>query len=232
MSDPIVLPDADHPASTVKLSARQLASQHANAALQPELKSMQKNSSAATRAIARRVSGPAGSSTRSRASVRPPAASRACCRCGMPIPLYSVHRIGLTNFDPNAMLTVFGQKVVPLTCRTRPICDGRPWTRPCRHQHRHRRASTWARSRSSSACHSVSRGALWVSLLLSPPPALQMVSEPDDDAANAANRSSDQRSKRPMLMLLDPVRRILTRGFGSVIWLRSTFGCSRSWQQF
>jgi hypothetical protein len=32
------------------------------------------------------------------------------------IPMYSVIRDGLTNFDPTAMLTVFGTKVVPLDC--------------------------------------------------------------------------------------------------------------------
>jgi len=32
------------------------------------------------------------------------------------IPMYSVIRDGLTNFDPTAMITVFGQKVVPLDC--------------------------------------------------------------------------------------------------------------------
>lgn len=32
------------------------------------------------------------------------------------IPMYSVIRDGLTNFDPRAMLTVFGNQVVPLTC--------------------------------------------------------------------------------------------------------------------
>jgi YidC/Oxa1 family membrane protein insertase len=32
------------------------------------------------------------------------------------IPMYSVIRDGLTNFDPSAMLSVFGTKVVPLNC--------------------------------------------------------------------------------------------------------------------
>ena len=32
------------------------------------------------------------------------------------IPMYSVIRDGLTNFDPRAVLTVFGQQIVPLTC--------------------------------------------------------------------------------------------------------------------
>ena len=32
------------------------------------------------------------------------------------IPMYSVIRDGLTNFDPSAMLSVFGTKIVPLTC--------------------------------------------------------------------------------------------------------------------
>jgi YidC/Oxa1 family membrane protein insertase len=35
---------------------------------------------------------------------------------GMLIPMYTVIRDGLTNYDPSAMLHVFGQKVVPLTC--------------------------------------------------------------------------------------------------------------------
>jgi YidC/Oxa1 family membrane protein insertase len=35
---------------------------------------------------------------------------------GMLIPMYSVIRIGLTNFDPSAMFSVLGLKLVPLTC--------------------------------------------------------------------------------------------------------------------
>jgi YidC/Oxa1 family membrane protein insertase len=32
------------------------------------------------------------------------------------IPMYSVIRDGLTNYDPSAMLSAFGNKIVPLTC--------------------------------------------------------------------------------------------------------------------
>ncbi len=46
------------------------------------------------------------------------------------IPMYSVIRDGLTNYDPSAMLKVFGQTVVPLTCSNvaNGVVDA---TRPC-----------------------------------------------------------------------------------------------------
>src|SRR2546423_11278316 len=37
------------------------------------------------------------------------------------IPMYSVIRDGLTNYDPSAMLSVFGQKLIDLHCSATPI---------------------------------------------------------------------------------------------------------------
>jgi YidC/Oxa1 family membrane protein insertase len=102
--------------ATVKLSARQLASQQRMQRLQPELKSMQKE-------LQRRYKGDrqavyqAQQEFYKERGVSPTAGCLpSLLQMGMLIPMYSVIRIGLTNFNPNAMLTVFGQKVVPLTC--------------------------------------------------------------------------------------------------------------------
>ncbi len=102
--------------ATVKLSARQLASQQRMMRLQPELKSLQKE-------LQRRYKGDrqavyqAQQEFYKERGVSPTAGCLpSVLQMGMLIPMYSVIRIGLTNFDPNAMLSVFGQKVVPLTC--------------------------------------------------------------------------------------------------------------------
>jgi YidC/Oxa1 family membrane protein insertase len=42
------------------------------------------------------------------------------------IPMYSVIRDGLTNYDPSAMLSVFGNKVVPLVCQNGVVDPAHP----------------------------------------------------------------------------------------------------------
>ncbi len=102
--------------ATVKLSARQLASQQRMQRLQPELKSLQKE-------LQRRYKGDRQAVYQAQQEFykeRGVSPTSGCLpsllQMGMLIPMYSVIRIGLTNFDPSAMLTVFNQKVVPLTC--------------------------------------------------------------------------------------------------------------------
>jgi len=92
-------PDADHPACR-RSSCRPASSPPSSACsvFSPSSRACKRNSSAATRAIARRVSGPAGVLQGARRQ------SDAGClpsllQMGMLIPMYSVIRIGLTNFD-------------------------------------------------------------------------------------------------------------------------------------
>jgi YidC/Oxa1 family membrane protein insertase len=47
------------------------------------------------------------------------------------IPMYSVIRDGLTNFDPSAMLNVFGQQLIDLHCSTTPIIEANGLVKPC-----------------------------------------------------------------------------------------------------
>ncbi|MGZ6269879.1 MAG: YidC/Oxa1 family membrane protein insertase [Candidatus Limnocylindrales bacterium] len=47
------------------------------------------------------------------------------------IPMYTVIRDGLTNYDPAAMLSVFGQKIVPLTCQNQLVSGVLDKAIPC-----------------------------------------------------------------------------------------------------
>jgi YidC/Oxa1 family membrane protein insertase len=101
---------------TIKLSARQLVSQQRMQRLQPELKVLQKE-------LQRRYKGDRMAVNQAQQEfykergVSPTAGCLpSVLQMGMLIPMYSVIRIGLTNYDPSAMLNVFGVKVVPLTC--------------------------------------------------------------------------------------------------------------------
>ena len=102
--------------ATIKLSARQLASQQRMQRLQPELKIL-------TKELQRRYKGDRQAvyaATQEFYKERGVSPTSGCLpsllQMGMLIPMYSVIRIGLTNFDPTSMLKVFGEKVVPLTC--------------------------------------------------------------------------------------------------------------------
>jgi len=101
---------------TVRLSARTIVSQQRMQRMQPELKALQKE-------LQHRYKGDRMAVTQAQQEfykergVSPTAGCLpSILQMGMLIPMYSVIRIGLTNFDPSAMLTVFGVKVVPLTC--------------------------------------------------------------------------------------------------------------------
>ena len=101
---------------TFRLSARQLVSQKRMQMLAPELAILKKD-------LEKRYKGDRAAILSAQQEfykergVSPTAGCLpAFLQMGMLIPMYSVIRIGLTNFDPSAMFTVFGLKVVPLTC--------------------------------------------------------------------------------------------------------------------
>ncbi|HEX8940137.1 MAG TPA: YidC/Oxa1 family membrane protein insertase [Candidatus Limnocylindrales bacterium] len=47
------------------------------------------------------------------------------------IPMYTVIRDGLTNYNPTGMLKVFGSQIIPLTCPTTPSFDAQGAVKPC-----------------------------------------------------------------------------------------------------
>jgi YidC/Oxa1 family membrane protein insertase len=101
---------------TFRLSARQLVSQKRMQILQPELRTLNKE-------LERRYKGDRGAIMQAQQAfyrergVSPTAGCLpAFLQMGMLIPMYSVIRIGLTNFNPSAMFSVFDLKVVPITC--------------------------------------------------------------------------------------------------------------------
>lgn len=101
---------------TYRLSAKQLVSQKRMQMLQPELAILKKD-------LERRYKGDRAAVMQAQQAfykergISPTAGCLpALLQMGMLIPMYSVIRIGLTNFNPSAMFDVFGLKVVPLTC--------------------------------------------------------------------------------------------------------------------
>ncbi len=101
---------------TYRLSARQLVSQKRMQMLQPELRTLNKE-------LEKRYKGDRATMMQAQQAfykergVSPTAGCLpAFLQMGMLIPMYSVIRIGLTNFDPSSMFKVFGLPVVPLTC--------------------------------------------------------------------------------------------------------------------
>ena len=103
-------------AVTMKLSAKTIVSQQRMQRLQPELKAMQKE-------LQRRYKGDRQATYAAQQAFykeRGVSPTSGCLpsllQMGMLIPMYSVIRIGLTNFNPSAMLSVFNVQVVPLTC--------------------------------------------------------------------------------------------------------------------
>jgi YidC/Oxa1 family membrane protein insertase len=101
---------------TVKLSARQIVSQKRMQMIAPELKQL-------TAELQRRHKGDRQAvyaATQEFYKERGVSPTAGCLpsllQMGFLFPMYWVIRDGLTNFDPSAMLTVFGAKLVPLTC--------------------------------------------------------------------------------------------------------------------
>jgi YidC/Oxa1 family membrane protein insertase len=101
---------------TYRLSAKQLVSQKRMQMLQPELATLKKD-------LERRYKGDRAAVMQAQQSfykergISPTGGCLpAILQMGMLIPMYSVIRIGLTNFNPSAMFNVFGLNVVPITC--------------------------------------------------------------------------------------------------------------------
>ena len=101
---------------TIKLSARQLASQQRMQRLQPELKTLQKELQHRYKGDRQAIYQAQQEFYRERGVSPMGGCLPSLLQMGMLIPMYSVIRIGLTNFNPSAMLSVFGVKLVPLTC--------------------------------------------------------------------------------------------------------------------
>ena len=101
---------------TVKLSARQIISQKRMQIIAPELREL-------TKELQRRNKGDrlaVQQATQEFYKERGVSPTAGCLpsllQMGLLFPMYWVIRDGLTNFDPSAMLTVFGIKILPLTC--------------------------------------------------------------------------------------------------------------------
>lgn len=101
---------------TFRLSMRQIVSQQRMQKVAPELRAL-------TKELERRHKGDRQAvyqATQAFYKERGVSPTSGCLpsllQMGMLIPMYSVIRIGLTNYDPSAMLGVFGVKLVPLTC--------------------------------------------------------------------------------------------------------------------
>ena len=101
---------------TVKLSARQLVSQQRMQRLQPELKALQKELQHRSKGDRQAVYQAQQEFYKERGVSPTSGCLPSLLQMGMLIPMYSVIRIGLTNFNPTAMLRVFDVQVVPLTC--------------------------------------------------------------------------------------------------------------------
>ena len=101
---------------TIKLSAKQIVSQQRMQRLQPELKALQKELQRRTKGDRQAVYQAQQEFYKERGVSPTSGCLPSLLQMGMLIPMYSVIRIGLTNFDPSAMLSIFNVKVVPLTC--------------------------------------------------------------------------------------------------------------------
>jgi YidC/Oxa1 family membrane protein insertase len=101
---------------TIKLSARQLASQQRMQRLQPELKALQKELQRRHKGDRQAIYQAQQEFYRERGVSPTAGCLPSVLQMGMLIPMYSVIRIGLTNYDPSSMLKILGMKVVPLTC--------------------------------------------------------------------------------------------------------------------
>jgi YidC/Oxa1 family membrane protein insertase len=101
---------------TVRLSARQIASQQRMQRLAPELTALKKEWERRWKGDRSAVYQAQQEFYKERGVSPTAGCLPSFLQMGMLIPMYSVIRIGLTNFDPSSMFYVFGLKVVPLTC--------------------------------------------------------------------------------------------------------------------
>ena len=126
----------------IPLFRRQIVSSGGCSCSRPEIKEIQRRYKGDRAKVSRRR----WRSTRSAGSTRRrlPAAS---CQFILLIPMYSVIRDGLTNYDPQAMLTVFGHQIVALHCAPAPDHQGAGHVAEPVHRHRSCSASTGASRR-------------------------------------------------------------------------------------
>jgi YidC/Oxa1 family membrane protein insertase len=101
---------------TFRLASKQIISQQRMQRLQPELKALQKETQRRYKGDRVAVQKAQQDFYKERGVSPTAGCLPSILQMGMLIPMYSVIRIGLTNFNPSAMLTVFGVKVVPITC--------------------------------------------------------------------------------------------------------------------
>jgi YidC/Oxa1 family membrane protein insertase len=101
---------------TYRLSARQLVSQKRIQMLAPELAILKKDLEKRYKGDRAQLMAAQQEFYKERGVSPTAGCLPAFLQMGMLIPMYSVIRIGLTNFDPSAMFSVLGLKVVPLTC--------------------------------------------------------------------------------------------------------------------
>ena len=101
---------------TLRLSAKTIVSQQRMQRLQPEIKALQKELQRRYKGDRQAIYAAQQEFYKERGVSPTSGCLPSVLQMGMLIPMYSVIRIGLTNFDPNAMLSVFGAKIVPLTC--------------------------------------------------------------------------------------------------------------------
>jgi YidC/Oxa1 family membrane protein insertase len=101
---------------TMKQSAKSIVSQQRLQRLQPELRILNKELQKRYKGDRQAVYAAQQQFYKDRGVSPTSGCLPMLIQMGMLIPMYSVISNGLTNFDPSAMLSVFGHKVVPLTC--------------------------------------------------------------------------------------------------------------------
>ena len=101
---------------TVKLSARQIISQKRMQIIAPELRELTKELQRRNKGDRLAVQQATQEFYNERGVSPTPGCLPSLLQMGLLFPMYWVIRDGLTNFDPSAMLTVFGIKILPLTC--------------------------------------------------------------------------------------------------------------------
>jgi YidC/Oxa1 family membrane protein insertase len=111
---------------TLRLSARTIVSQQRMQRLQPEIKALQKELQRRYKGDRQAIYAAQQDFYKERGVSPTSGCLPSVLQMGMLIPMYSVIRIGLTNFDPSAMLSVFGAKLVPLTCPAHYLASGQP----------------------------------------------------------------------------------------------------------
>jgi YidC/Oxa1 family membrane protein insertase len=101
---------------TFRLASKQIVSQQRMQRLAPELKTLQKDLQKRYKGDRAAIQAAQQEFYKERGVSPMAGCLPSMLQMGMLIPMYSVIRIGLTNFNPSAMLSVLGVKLLPLTC--------------------------------------------------------------------------------------------------------------------